>query len=186
MPAGRYKLYGDIVHRDGLPETVVGEIMVGTLEGNALQGDDSGATASEVGAAISTLGDGYRMTLANGSGVKARQLTVLEFNVVDKDGKPAEGMELYLGMPAHAAVLKKDGTVFAHLHPSGTVPMASLALAKGDSAADPHAGHTMTAALPANVTFPYGFPQAGDYRMFVQVRRAGKVQTGVFDLTVTE
>ena len=31
------------------------------------------------------------------------------------------------------------------------------------------------------VAFPYGFPRAGDYRIFVQVKRAGRIETGVFD-----
>ncbi len=30
------------------------------------------------------------------------------------------------------------------------------------------------------IAFPYGFPQAGDYRIFVQVKRAGKIETGEF------
>jgi len=34
------------------------------------------------------------------------------------------------------------------------------------------------------VSFPYGFPKAGDYRIFVQVKRAGRVETGVFDAQV--
>jgi len=34
------------------------------------------------------------------------------------------------------------------------------------------------------VRFPYGFPQAGDYRIFVQVKRAGRIETGVFDAHV--
>jgi hypothetical protein len=90
-------------------------------------------------------------------------------------------------MPAHAAVLRDDFTVFSHLHPSGTVPAASLAMAQpADGKSDPHAGHSMSAAeLPAEVTFPYGFPEPGNYKMFVQMKRAGKVETGVFAITVT-
>jgi hypothetical protein len=42
----------------------------------------------------------------------------------------------------------------------------------------------MHVARPSVVTFPYGFPTAGDYRVFVQVKRSGRVQTGVFDVRV--
>jgi hypothetical protein len=34
------------------------------------------------------------------------------------------------------------------------------------------------------VSFPFGFPRAGDYRIFVQVKRGGRVQTGAFDAQV--
>jgi len=34
------------------------------------------------------------------------------------------------------------------------------------------------------VTFPYGFPQSGAYRIFVQLKRAGRVVTEVFDADV--
>jgi hypothetical protein len=37
---------------------------------------------------------------------------------------------------------------------------------------------------PAEITFPYGFPQAGDYRLFLQVKHAGHVETAVFDASI--
>jgi hypothetical protein len=41
-------------------------------------------------------------------------------------------------------------------------------------------GMPETPILP-EVTFPYGFPDAGDYRLFVQIKRNGQVQTATFD-----
>jgi hypothetical protein len=45
-----------------------------------------------------------------------------------------------------------------------------------------HAMHS--SGLPPEVSFPYGFPRPGQYRIFVQVKRAGKVETGIFDARV--
>jgi hypothetical protein len=47
-----------------------------------------------------------------------------------------------------------------------------------------HVGHHADTALPPELAFPYGFPRPGDYRIFVQVKRSGRVETGVFDAHV--
>jgi hypothetical protein len=38
--------------------------------------------------------------------------------------------------------------------------------------------------ISSEVAFPYGFPQPGDYRLFVQVKRKNQIQTGIFDAHV--
>ena len=104
---------------------------------------------------------------------------MLTFRVEDADGQPARDLELYMGMPGHAIVVRRDRKVFAHVHPSGSAPMAAMNIAMPQAAP---AGHEV--APPSTVTFPYGFPQAGAYRIFVQVKRAGSIVTEVFDADV--
>ena len=118
---------------------------------------------------------------------------VFKFRVEDKDGKPAKDIEPYMGMAGHAEFVSSDMSVFAHIHPAGSASMAALELANG--VASGKEGITEQPTLPARmqmaagpiqpeVSFPYGFPKAGDYRIFVQIKRAGQVETGVFDARV--
>jgi hypothetical protein len=60
--------------------------------------------------------------------------------------------------------------------------MASLMIAQQDGGLSMDHGSTHT--LPAEVSFPYGFPQPGDYRLFIQIKRNGQIETGVFDAHV--
>ena len=189
MPAGRYQLYADVVFSNGFPETMAAEVELPDIEGKPLEGDDSAGQGTPRSQAdrellVASLSDGYKMIwLREPRPLTARRPTAFRFRIEDGEGQPARDLELYMGMPGHAIFLKHDRTVFAHVHPSGSVPMAALALTAG-AAADPHAGHTGDGELPAEVSFPYGIPSAGDYRLFVQVKRAGKVETGVFDARV--
>ena len=119
-----------------------------------------------------------------------KRLTMFTFRVDDASGQPATELELYMGMPGHAVFVRRDRRVFAHVHPAGSASMAALAIGqralaaahRDEAASDPHAHH---AAAPAvTVSFPYGFPEAGDYRIFVQVKRSGRIVTSAFDAHV--
>jgi len=82
-------------------------------------------------------------------------------------------------MAGHAVFMSKDGKIFAHVHPSGSVSMAALSLAQGSASDNTMSGMSHETPGP-DVAFLYGFPQAGEYRIFVQVRRAGHVETAEF------
>jgi hypothetical protein len=83
-----------------------------------------------------------------------------------------------MGMLGHVVVARDDGSVFAHLHPSGSVAMAALQ----KFAPDRHAMHRSTTT--ERLSIPYAFPKAGRYRIWVQLKRAGRVFTSGFDAVV--
>jgi hypothetical protein len=195
MPAGRYRLFADIVHGSGIPETGAAEIEIPQIAPGAAPGPDDAAgtglpvAQAEFNRAISPLENGYRMIwMRETAPFKSKRAELFRFRVEDASGKPAEDLELYMGMPGHAAFVRDDFQVFAHVHPSGSAPMPAVAMAQAQvdggeaSMQGMHAMHGM--GLPAEVSFPYGFPQPGNYRIFVQVKRAGKVETGIFDARV--
>ncbi len=129
----------------------------------------------------------------------------LHFAVRTPDGRSVPRAR-YKGMHGHAVICREDGRVFVHLHPPGTVSMTAQALLAGrasqlDAGAaskGPPSGPlmmpipemAMPMQMPAagddrgEVSFPYEFPEPGRYRIWVQVKTAGQVLTGVFDVEV--
>jgi hypothetical protein len=187
MPPGHYLLYGDVVHADGFPETLTTAVDVPeNLGGTPLAPEDAEAlpsplTSAPLGSSYK-LPDGYTMVWdrPDPAPLAASHAYILHFRLVDPAGKPATGMQPYLGMAGHAAFVKTDGSVFAHTHPEGSAAMAALTLANGDNSME---GMDMGPLAPA-VDFPYGFPTPGNYRIFIQMKHAGTVETGVFDASV--
>jgi hypothetical protein len=110
--------------------------------------------------------------------------------------------EPYLGMPGHAMVMRDDGSVFVHLHAMGSVSAAAqaalLAIERGDTLPSTrpnvprprlaeHGNHGSALAMPdagSTLEFPFAFPKPGAYRVWVQLKRAGKVETASFAVRV--
>jgi hypothetical protein len=121
-------------------------------------------------------------------------VTDLRFVVRDAKGGVAH-VQPYLGMAAHAVVVRDDGSVFIHLHPLGTVAMVSQQIfALRDRGDTTIRGRLRTGSLAADtmpamsmsgeLTFPYEFPKPGRYRIWVQVKPDRQVLTGTFDVDV--
>jgi hypothetical protein len=194
LPEGRYEVFADLVHATGVSETVTAHLDAPAIHGAPLTGDDSlwpaSGQAVQPGDATAELPDGSRIVwIRDAQPLTTSRLTLFTFRIEDWSGRPANDLEPYMGMPGHAIFVRRDRRVFAHVHPSGSPPMAALEIGQrslatsGTAASAPiHSDHA--AGLPAIVSFPYGFPEAGDYRIFVQVKRGGRIDTGAFDAHV--
>jgi hypothetical protein len=200
MPPGTYTLFADFYHADGAGETAVLRL---TLPQNAhpasTDPDDSTAVlpplshpndrdhATDDPEAASTsidrwqvrLPDGYSMQMLGPAQLKPLEANLFVVSLLDPTRHLPADTTPYLGMSAHAVVLRSDDQVFAHIHPGGTLPMLM-------PAASTTAPMTPAATLdpPGIATIPYGFPTPGRYRLFLQMKHGTRIETGAFDLTV--
>ena len=203
MASGHYKMFADIVRASGFPDTLVAEVDVPELTGKPLAGDDAEASASGLAgdarsSTVASLLNGARMIWERGSApLVSDRLLWFKFRVEDADGRPAMDLEPYMGMAGHAEFIRSDFSVFAHVHPDGSIPMAAFNLAEATLSSTTSPNQPAAPEMPgmamsgmssshasAEVSFPYGFPKPGLYRIFVQVKRGGKIETGVFDASV--
>lgn len=202
LPGGAYHVYGDVVHESGFTQTLTAPVTLRaqTAEpSSGSRGDDSWHVSV---VPVTSGASSDRETTIRWERGPARLVAgrpaPLRFAVTDLAGAPVQ-LEPYMGMPAHAVVMRDDRSVFIHLHPSGTVPMAAKRSFELRSASDTAPGAlsrriaaTDSAASAAHhgmetrnvVSFPYAFPAAGNYRVWVQVKRDGRVITGAFDAAV--
>jgi hypothetical protein len=196
VPPGHYQMFADIVHSNGFPETLVSAVDIPPGEqvaaSSVLTGDDSSAEApplpgTDADTRVFTFPDGSGRIIweSPGSPLKANVASEFRFRVEDVSGQPASDLQPYMGMAVHAEIVSSDCAVFAHVHPAGSVSMAAVELA---NAGVPGTGVMPGMDMPSHpeplgpeVSFPYGFPRPSRYRIFVQVKRRGKVETGVFD-----
>ena len=209
LPAGVYRVYADVVHESGFPQTLVDRVTIPapaeaapSPQRPASDPDDSWRAAQRFGA---TAAPGPKESLLEDGGIMLwhqeplavdREAT-LRFEVRAPDGRPA-ALEPYMGMRSHAIITRDDGQVFVHLHPMGSISMAAQAAFERREREEGTAG---TAGTPGTgmagmdhgahggseagvVSFPYAFPQPGRYRIWVQVKSGGRVLTGVFDTLV--
>lgn len=202
IPAGRYRVFGDLALENGTTLTVTTAIELPGLGlyTTASDPDDAWAVTPTVprlwpGASVPLENDHLVMSwTGTATPFHAGEVTELRFAVRTRDGAPAK-LEPYLGMTAHAVIMHHDGSVFVHLHPMGTVSSASQQVFelrdRGDTTRSGRLriDSTVTSiAMPvtSEFTLPYEFPKSGRYRIWVQVKADGVPWTAAFDADVVQ
>jgi hypothetical protein len=213
LPQGRYAIFCDLTFEGGVSSTATNSVLLPpvpdasepsapTIERDP---DDSWASYNaETIPLASTLtpafraSDGTQIIWKREKNLRIKQDGGLKFEVIDSSGQPV-ALEPYMGMLCHAAVLRSDGSVFAHLHPSGNFSMAAQsffesklateskpasAVPIADAMSDHMMHHHHSASAVSSVYLPYEFPEPGTYRIWVQFKTNNRILTAVFDATV--
>ena len=224
LPAGNYRVYADITLESGFTHTLTApaiipdastNAIVGTSDKTSFDSDDSWrvskplekpAAAADRSALTSDLSPEYSMAWLRDDPIIENREVQMRFAVRAASGQLVP-LEPYMGMLSHTVVRRDDGSVFTHLHPSGSVSMAALQLATLRVAGKlplaaafgkdepicklPSVEESQSEWLRMNApgggysfSIPYEFPKAGRYRLWVQVKINGQVRTGVFDVLV--
>lgn len=252
LPGGKYLVYSDIVQRSGFAETIVDTIDIPEQAAtekpfNVTAEEDTYVVTDPVDAPGNVPMDdnvvicgkpGTKTVFKDGSyavweGMPNKPLDAgkpyqLTFEFFNPDGSACYP-EPYLGMTGHVAVVRTDGSVYIHLHPTGTFAMAAEQTFKNRMADTAKVAKrpepamfrdsidrylaklkampmeerevflmtemgmydikdgAMTGMDHGNrISFPYSFPKAGRYRIFLQLKRNAKVLTGVYDVKVKD
>jgi hypothetical protein len=198
LPEGRYHVFADFVLETGAEYTATTMVEIPPAFVDTISDPDDSWTYAAFGVpatkgARSRLTPGLFLQWESGDSLVAGRAVNLEFTVRGPRNVILP-VQPYLGMAGHAVVVREDASVFVHLHPMGSMSMAALQAFelrnRGDTTAegrlvDAHDAMPMdSGSLPGRFSFPFAFPQPGRYRVWVQVKRSGRVYTGDYEVTV--
>ncbi len=149
--AGSYRLFADFSH-EGQPATLASDLHV---DGQA----DLRPLPPPAATAISD--GGYEVRLQSGRARPGSEAS-LQFKIA-KGGQELQP-EPYLGAGGHLVALREGDLAFLHVHPTE----------------HGHGGGGRPAALDDPIAFAATFPTTGRYRLFLQFKHNGTVQTVAF------
>jgi hypothetical protein len=150
--AGSYRLFADFAH-DGEPYTLASDLRV-----------DGFADLKPLPAAVpSAVSDGGYDVRLDAGRLHPGEEAELRFRIT-KDGHTIH-TQPYLGAGGHLVALRESDLAFLHVHPTDD-----------EHGTEPGSGE----AHDDSVGFAATFPTEGRYRLFLQFRHAGRVQTVAF------
>jgi|GEM_PF-5754256 len=210
LPMGKYFIYSDVTHETGYNQTLLDTINISNVETPLIDylpkvdPDNSIKLTpfnSEFLHSKFEFDDGSHLIWKEYQTQIQMGFIDMNFTLLDENNKPLI-LEPYIEMGGHGIIYKKDGTQFIHIHPTGNFSMASqevLFELKEGIEVNPQdlfctfGYRSEDGKLVENlvkdgkVTFPpFEFLEAGEYRIWIQVKNDGNVKTGIFDFIVID
>lgn len=197
---GTYHIYADAVPEGVGQQVLRFDVQIGGEQENGRQAVPQRFAAADE---IKLASDDYEIEL-DASGLVAGEESMLKIAIM-KDGEPATDLHPYLGVSAHAVLVKADDLSYVHAHPMdesqpgehamhGAQPDAATAHdGHGTHAAatedDPQShGHDhadMTRTVSPAMTLHLTPPGAGDYTLFLEFIGGDQVHTIAVPLELT-
>jgi Heavy metal binding domain len=163
--AGLYKVYSDFYPSDGTPQVLQQHIAT------------AGYKADLVGAMAHLVADTSFVKTVDGIKVElklepepliAGQPLALKYHLSDaKTGAPVRDLVPYLGAMGHTLILSEDQADYVHSHPEEEIA--------------PEADRSKVRGGP-DVTFNAFMPRPGNYRIWTQFQRGGRLSTVSFTI----
>ena len=160
LPApGTYKVHADFFPRSGRPQIIHREIATVGAEAASSTALPVMTPDANVVKAV----DGMKVKLDLSASPRAGNVVYLNYHLTDAGtSEPVRDLQPYLGAWGHTLILNADQSQYLHSHPTGMIAeTADRSTLRGGP----------------EVTFMVIFPAAGDYRIWTQFQRGGKVST---------
>jgi hypothetical protein len=160
---GRYKIYSDFYPTEGTPQVLQANFSTAGVTSDLLSGQarlapDTNYSRSEDGLKVDLKLDPEEI-------IAGRPLT-LKYTLTDaRTGEPVRDLAPYLGAWGHTLILSEDQSDYVHSHPEETLTDAE--------------GKPILKGGP-NVTFTALLPRPGQYKIWSQFLRGGRLTTVSF------
>jgi hypothetical protein len=157
---GSYLIYSDIFPKGGLPQVVYRNLVTAGFTGDLF----SSRAKLEPDKSFAKTVSGVRFDLAFDPVLAVAGKNVrLKYHLIDeKTGTPVQDLQPYLGAWGHTLILSEDARDYIHSHPTELIPdgVDRRSLVSGP-----------------DVSFDAFIPRAGNYRIWSQFQRQGRVIT---------
>lgn len=173
---GRYRLYTDFKPKGGEPAVQNFPLQVAGPERapQILKPDEKPEKTIE----------GLKVAMNSDAELESNKELLLNFTVTDAvTNEPVTDLENYLGEKAHFVIISRDLREFVHAHPVSTDGLKEEH--KHDTNTEPE-NKLMTPPANSTIAAHVQFPGAGIYKIFVEIKRGGKVFTAAFVVEVKQ